>query len=159
VTRGCARREDAAVDDEALRRLVDIEEITQLKARYFRFMDTKDWDSFAQVFTPDVVIDADGYIGEGRDAFLEFLPEILDGVVTTHHGHMPEITITGPDTATGVWAMFDYLTWPGGDPPKGMQGYGHYHEEYVRRDGAWRIHRLKLTRLRVDPLDGGFPGS
>jgi hypothetical protein len=70
---------------------------------------------------------------------------------------MPEITITGRDSATGVWAMFDYLTFPGGDPPRGLRGYGHYHEEYARDDGAWRIRRLTLTRLRVDPLEGGFP--
>lgn len=31
---------------------------------------------------------------------------------TVHHGHMPEIDITGPDTARGTWAMFDYVEWP-----------------------------------------------
>lgn len=34
----------------------------------------------------------------------------------------------------------------------GLQGYGHSLEEYVREDGAWRIARLHLARLRVDPL-------
>jgi hypothetical protein len=50
--------------------------------------------------------------------------------------------------------MFDYVEWP---PPEtggslGLMGYGHYTEEYVREDGAWRIRRLRLDRLRVDPL-------
>jgi hypothetical protein len=103
-------------------------------------------------------MDTDGFVHQGPQAILDFLPKILDGVVTTHHGHMPEITITGPDTATGIWAMFDYLTFPGDGPPKGLRGYGHYHEQYRRVDGAWRIQHLVLTRLRVDPLDGGFPG-
>ena len=143
--------------EASLQRLLDIEEIQQLKARYFRCMDTKDWDAFAQLFTADAVMDADGYVQEGRDEILNFLPKILDGVVTTHHGHMPEITITGPDSATGIWAMFDYLTFPGEEPPRGLRGYGHYHEEYVRDRGAWRIRRLTLTRLRVDPLEGGLP--
>ena len=31
-----------------------------------------------------------------------------------------------------------------------MQGFGHYHEDYRKEDGQWRIARLKLTRLRVD---------
>ena len=32
----------------------DIEAIKQLKARYFRTMDTKDWDGFADVFAPNL---------------------------------------------------------------------------------------------------------
>src|SRR5450759_257723 len=122
---------------DPLQHLLDIEEIKQLKARYFRLMDTKDWAGFTALFTDDAVLDAAG---------------------TVHHGHMPEITITGPDSATGIWAMFDYLTFPGDGPPKGLQGYGHYHEEYRRVDGSWRIQHVVLTRLRVDPLAGGFPG-
>lgn len=144
--------------NDALQRLLDIEAIKQLKARYFRCLDTKDWVGFADVFTDDAVMDAGGFVQHGRDEILAFLPPILEGVVTTHHGHMPEITVTGPDTATGVWSMFDYLTFPGDGPPKGLQGYGHYTEEYARGDGTWRIRRLVLTRLRVDPLAGGFPG-
>jgi uncharacterized protein (TIGR02246 family) len=140
----------------AWQRLLDIEEIHQLKARYFRLMDTKDWDGFGGVFTDDAVMDADGYVGEGRDAIVAFLRKILDGVVTTHHGHMPEITITGPDRASGVWAMFDYLTFPG-DPASGFRGYGHYHEEYVRTTEGWRIHHVKLTRLRIDQFGGAAP--
>jgi uncharacterized protein (TIGR02246 family) len=143
---------------DRLQRLLDIEEIKQLKARYFRLMDTKDWAGFAALFTDAAVLDADGTVQHGPDGILAFLPKILDGVVTTHHGHMPEITITGPDSATGIWAMFDYLTFPGDGAPKGLQGYGHYHEEYRRVDGSWRIHHVVLTRLRVDPLAGGFPG-
>jgi hypothetical protein len=35
----------------------DTEAIKQLKARYFRTMDTKDWAGMRQVFTDDVVVD------------------------------------------------------------------------------------------------------
>ena len=35
----------------------DVEAIKQLKARYFRAMDTKDWDAMRDVFTDDVVVD------------------------------------------------------------------------------------------------------
>ena len=159
MTGAATRREDAGVPDasEPWQRLLDIEAIQQLKARYFRFMDTKEWTAFGELFTADAVMEADGTVQEDRAGILAFLPKILDGVVTTHHGHMPEITITGPDTATGIWAMFDYLTFPGDGPPKGLRGSGHYHEQYRRVDGAWRIHRLLLPRLRVEPLEGGFP--
>ena len=56
--------------------------------------------------------------------------------------------------------MFDYVEWPSTQPDGarvGLQGYGHYVEEYVREDGEWRIRRIRLERLRIDPLGGGLP--
>ncbi len=41
------------------------------------------------------------------------MPEYLDDAFTTHHGHMPEITILSPTEAEGIWAMFDYVLKPG----------------------------------------------
>jgi len=127
-----------------------LEAIKQLKARYFRTMDTKDWAGMRQVFTDDVVVDTSesgGGIVRGADELIEFLRATLQDVVTVHHGHMPEIEITSPATATGIWAMEDFLRWPDGGE---LHGFGHYHETYERIGGAWRIKTLKLTRLRTD---------
>ena len=154
-----------------------IEEIKQLKARYFRCMDTKDWAGYLAVFTPDAVIDSswaytptdlngnpipvDGvmppapnpaWISDGIAKFIDDLAVTLTGVVTTHHGHMPEITITSPTTATGIWSMEDMLRWPKGSAIREMHGYGHYRETYERTSAGWRIKTLKLTRLRVDTV-------
>ena len=128
----------------------DFEAIRQLKARYFRCMDTKDWAGMRQVFADDVrmeVEDEGGVIHEGADDFMVFLSGVLDGVITTHHGHMPEITITSPTTASAIWAMEDMLRWPDGTE---MHGYGHYHETYTKVGDDWKIQSSHLTRLRVD---------
>ena len=142
--------------DDHVRRLLDIEEIKRLKARYFRTLDRKDWDGFAGVFARDAVMEVPeaAVVERGRDAIVAAVSAALTGTQTVHHGHMPEIEITGPDTARGTWAMADYVEWPRpeGGGRVGLQGYGHYEEEYVREDGGWRIHRLLLSRLRVDPL-------
>jgi uncharacterized protein (TIGR02246 family) len=134
----------------------DIEDIKRLKARYFRLMDTKDWDAWARVFAEDAVMEVPeaDMVATGRAAIMEFVRKALSGTVTVHHGHMPEIELTGADTATGIWAMFDYVEWtsPETGERSGLRGFGHYHEEYVREDGAWRIAKTRLTRLRVDPL-------
>jgi len=37
--------------------LIEIEQIRQLKARYFRAMDQKNWDEWESVFTEDAVFD------------------------------------------------------------------------------------------------------
>jgi hypothetical protein len=140
-------------------RMVDIEDIKQLKARYFRGLDLKDWAMWADVFTADAHIEADGYPFDGPEAIIAAMKVFLDGVRTVHHGFMPEITITGADEATGIWAMRDYLLYPGDGPPVGFVGYGHYHENYARQDGRWRIRRLVLTRIGIDPLEGGLPST
>lgn len=128
----------------------DIEAIKQLKARYFRTMDTKDWDGMRQVFADDVTMDttaSGGGVITGADEFLAFLRQAIGDVVTVHHGHMPEIVLTSPTTATGIWAMEDMLRWPDG---RELHGYGHYHETYERIGCEWRIKSSKLTRLRMD---------
>jgi hypothetical protein len=137
---------------DPVQRLVDIEEIKQLKARYFRAVDTKDWDLFATgVLAPGVRFDIMGEVVEGRDDVVAYVAQAIEKATTVHHGHTPEITITGTDTASGIWAMYDYVRWRkrnGSD--KVLHGYGHYHEEYVRTDAGWRIRSCTLTRLRVD---------
>ena len=142
---------------DPIERLLAIEDIKQLKARYFRSMDNKRWTEMAQVFTHDAVMDADGYVTEGRQAIIAFLKNVLKDVRTVHHGHMPEIEVKSAISARGIWAMFDYVEFPSDGAPQGLKGYGHYEEEYIVEDGAWRIKRLKLTRLRIDPLEGGLP--
>jgi SnoaL-like domain len=136
-------------------RLAAVEEIKRLKARYFRCMDTKDWDGFAAVFAPDAEMDMRGEdpasgLNHGAQVIADYVRNAVDAVVTVHHGHMPEIELTSDTTATGIWAMEDKLRWPDGSPISWMHGYGHYHETYERVDGEWRIKTLTLTRLRVD---------
>ncbi len=136
----------------------DVEAIKQLKARYFRTMDTKDWSAMRAVFTDDVVVDTSssgGGVVAGADDFISFLSGVIGDVVTVHHGHMPEIEVTSPTTASGIWAMEDMLRWPDGTE---LHGYGHYHETYEKHAGTWRITTTTLTRLRVDITAAPTPG-
>ena len=139
--------------------LWDIEQIKQLKARYFRLLDTKDWTAFADLFTEDCehhLPTPEPKVQSNAD-YLESLYRTLGEGTTVHHGHMPEITLTGSDEATGIWAMFDDVDidrTEGG--PLRLQGYGHYHETYRRcADGMWRISSKRNVRLRVDTATGG----
>ena len=127
----------------------DVEEIKKLKARYFRSLDSKDWDLYAQVFAEDCVVDlrrAGGQRYEGRADFTAYARS-LALVQSVHHGHMPEIDLTGPDSATGIWSMEDYNIWEDGSQ---NHGWGHYLETYVRRDGRWYIKTMALSYLRID---------
>jgi hypothetical protein len=73
--------------DTIVRALLDIEEIKQLEARYFRLLDTRCWDEWAQLFTVDCELrtmpDPDE-VQTGREDFAAF-PMTLKG-----YGHYLE---------------------------------------------------------------------
>jgi hypothetical protein len=143
------------VRDLADRDLADIEAIEQLKARYFRFVDTQQWDALGALFTDDATCTISVGTFDGGDAYVAFLRSALTGGRTVHHGHTREIELTGPDTATGHWAMFDVVEVVRDGQLERSDGYGHYVEHYRRVDATWRIASLRLTRLLVDRSRAG----
>ncbi len=127
--------------------------ITELKARYCRCLDTKDWAGYAACYAEDAVLDTTGSGGArvaGRAALVAYVQSsISTGTITTHHVHSPEITVDG-DTASGIWAMQDRNIWPTG---RKLLGFGHYHETYRREGGAWLITESRLTRINMELTD------
>lgn len=128
--------------------LSDIEAIKQLKARYFRLMDQRHWDEWADLFTEDYSGTYYGaHAGWTFSSRAEFVSEIrawMTDAVSVHHGHMPEIELLSATTAKGIWAMSDYVH----GPQVTVEGSGHYIDEYVKQDGQWKIKSTQLTRLR-----------
>jgi SnoaL-like domain len=151
---------DTQVSASVLQRLDDVERLKRLKARYFRLLDTRDWDGWRRLFTADARVEMAGAV-YGPDAFRDVTRDWLGEATSVHQGFLPEIEITGPDTATGVWAMHDSVVLPAteGGAARGLRGYGHYHERYRKIGGEWLIAGLTLTRLLVEPLPGGLPGG
>ena len=142
----------------------DIEDIKQLKSRYFRFIDLKLWDDFELLFTEDADYDMSGElerfggnpedgIKKGKSDIRNFVETSVTEALTVHHGHTPEIEIVGPNQATGIWVMEDLVDFSKDETPAGIRGYGHYYESYEKLDDKkWYISKLKLVRLRVDLL-------
>jgi uncharacterized protein (TIGR02246 family) len=137
--------------------LIAIEEIKQLKGRYFRAADTKDVDGFADVFTEDADLKYDLDVSEsgepqrltmqGREGMRQYCIQGWSGdlIWTAHFGTTPEITILSRTEARGVWAMQDIVEMRDCH----FHGFGHYRETYRKSDGKWRIATLHLTRTRV----------
>ena len=140
-----------SVNDDATT-LLAIESIKQLKARYCRYLDTKDWAAWRTIFTDDFVSDtaeAGGKLIVGADDFVAFTRKALGRPTqaTAHQVHAPEIELTSATTARGVWALQDVVRF---GPGVSLVGYGHYHETYENIAGQWVIKSSKLTRLRED---------
>lgn len=149
--------------ENAVQQLLDIEAIKQLKGRYCICVANEQWDTFFTLFTEDLefVTPSGEKVYTPRSEFHAMHKKSLQdpkvwGVVRCF---TPIITITGPDTASGIWAMEDVHIYPGSDPHVGHHGYGHYHENYVRTADGWRFKRIKVTYNRMDPLEGGFGPS
>jgi SnoaL-like domain len=158
-----------------------IEDIKQLKARYFRSLDTKDWDGYAAVFSHDCTFDMrtastvdpdDGspeaerskrYVLQGNQTIADAVRDAVGDKNTVHHGHCHEVWVESPTEARGIIAMVDKIT----NSRTGahvLEGYGHYHERYRREDGGgWRIAQLRLSRLHVfanlEPAEPGGSAS
>jgi hypothetical protein len=146
-------------------RLAAIEEIKQVKAKYFRGVDTGDGDLVRSILAEDCVLD---YVGGCTDPLtgIDYVPStntvlrgreswpsgqrVNMGMVSVHQGHTVEIEITGDSTASAVWSMTDRLHFPPGGEYSIMTGYGYYHETYEKVDGAWKIKTTRLTRIRVE---------
>jgi hypothetical protein len=138
--------------DSDVAALLAIESIKQLKARYCRYLDTKDWDAWRTIFADDFVSDtseAGGKVIPGADEFVAFTRKALGRPTqaTAHQVHAPEIELLSTTTARGVWALQDVVRF---GPGVSLVGYGHYHETYENIAGKWVIKSSKLTRLRED---------
>jgi SnoaL-like domain len=139
-----------------LDKLMAIEQIKKLKARYFRFVDAKDWHALEDLFSEDAMIDisadVSGGVMIGGARLAEVARASLEGCVSVHHGHSPEIEIVSYTSASAIWAMEDTLKWPEESPTRirSFHGYGHYHESYTYIADRWRINAMRLTRLRVE---------
>jgi hypothetical protein len=127
--------------------LVTLREIEQLKYRYLRFLDLKDWDGFAAVFEPAATAD----YGErlrftGVDEIVAFMRDSLGPeVITVHQVHHPEITLHGA-TASALWALSDRVIVPGHRVM--VEGAAVYRDRYRRSpDGAWRITHTGYERI------------
>jgi hypothetical protein len=138
-------------------KLLAIEEIKQLKAKYFYGLDHKDWDLWRrEVWAPDARLEVPevSQVVEGCEALIAWVQASVGDQVSVHHGHMPIIEVASGDSATGIWAMEDRLyrtkEHPLADGSTFLHGFGHYHERYVRTDRGWRIASTRLTRLRIE---------
>jgi hypothetical protein len=143
------------VSEARLQELVDREAIRELKARYVRLVDTKDWNAWRELFTDDLHVDLQGTVMDGADTYVTAVRGMISDARSAHHAHMPELTLVSPAEANGVWAQFVYLEWPS-DPDtglrRGMKAYGHCLETYRLLGGEWKIAAHRQTNIRIDTL-------
>jgi hypothetical protein len=128
--------------------LLEIEAIKRLKYRYVRCLDQKLWDELEGCFTPDATASYGGgaYEFDGREAILAFLRDSMgsESFLSSHRVHHPEIDLTSPATARGVWALDDVVILP--ELGITIRGAAFYTDDYVKADGEWLIRSTGYKR-------------
>lgn len=137
--------------------MVAVREIEQLKFRYVRALDLKQWDEFADTLTPDVAASYGPRLRfANRAAVLDFMRASLGPtIITVHHVHHPEIYVSG-DGATGTWYLQDTVIVT--EQRMLLRGAAFYADRYVRTDAGWRIAETGYTRSyeSVEQLDASW---
>lgn len=122
----------------------DVREISQLKYRYLRTLDSKDWDGFEQCFVPEATGDYNGLVFDDRAALVGYMRENLgEGLVTLHQAHHPEIEVDG-DAAVARWYLYDRVIVTALQFM--LEGAAFYSDRYVRTPDGWRVAHTGYRR-------------
>lgn len=121
--------------------LINIEAIKQLKARYFRALDSKEWELMKQCLSGDCVAKYDGgkYSFTGKEQIVDFFSQFMSDpeLIFMHHGHHPEISLIDDNHATGIWYLQDKVIHTGNKTI--LEGAGFYYDKYINIDNTWFI--------------------
>jgi hypothetical protein len=131
------------------------DQIRSAKARYCRFIDTKQWDAFAALMIPAPSIrfyDPEGALFasfDEREPFVAASSGFLGKGRSIHQIHNEELTQVSDTEIRAIWSMEDYIVFPDGSAPS-VNGFGHYHETWIRTADGWRLAALELRRTIVE---------
>lgn len=125
--------------------LVDIELIKQVKYRYLRAVDTRDWELLATTLTEDVHATYGERISvNSREELVNTLRESMpENMISEHHAHHPEIEIHG-DHAEGKWTLHDQVLIA--DLGFFLAGSAFYEDSYRKVNGDWLISATGYVR-------------
>ena len=140
-----------------LQQLSDLEDIRNVKHRYFRGIDTADQAMLNTLFTDDVTVEyrGGGYLVQlaGREPMIDFLMNSFNAdSLAVHQGHMPDITFINDDEAEGLWYMDDiFISFERRDVTTGS---AIYRDRYVRVGDGWKMSATEYDRITeiVQPL-------
>ena len=137
--------------------LQDIEAIKQVKYKYLRCLDTKNWEEMADCFVVDATCAYEGgkYTFQGRDEIIGFLRDALgpSTMSTMHQVHHPEIEMTSEGAARGTWYLEDFVIDTKSNTM--LSGTAFYHDEYVKVGGDWRLKTTGYERIFQETQNRG----
>lgn len=140
--------------ERRLQALEDINAIKDLKARYLRACDRKQPEAMRECFVEKgALIEAEGFPSfNDREGWVAVFTELAvknPNIMDMHHGQNPQITLNGPDSASGVWDL--HFCQVNVKERTVVNMAGEYRDEYVRHNGRWLIitQRFRQTSFQM----------
>jgi hypothetical protein len=134
----------------AIDRLVAIENIKLLRARWCRFLDERRWNDVEALLSDDASLDLSGATPElaivrGAGAIRDFVAGRYGGnAMLLHLNFLPEIEILSENNATGIWRQEVFLKDRYVENVHHGHGYGTVHDRYEKHSGVWKIQSIYL---------------
>lgn len=141
-----------------LERLVALEDIKLLRAKYCYFIDNHLWSRFPEIMTEDAVLDMSDPTEKlnnrtldpivGRDKIIGLMDAVFrDLRQLLHIVTMPQIEFESPEFATGIWRQETFVNELRPEAPGTGIAYGTVFDSYQKIDGRWWI---KSVRVQLD---------
>jgi hypothetical protein len=150
VAHGSAVPAIAASESPQLQRLIDIEEIKQLRARFANAVDNRRWNELrSDILAKNCVVDVpSGMVQQeshaanertkitGDEAIVAFIRNALgDKPGGSHAVTIPIIETLSPTSAKGIWRL----------------GTATYFDTYTKIDGRWRMQTIRFEPTEPGP--------
>jgi bile-acid 7alpha-dehydratase len=129
----------ALPDDQHSSTTTEIAAILELKARYMKAINDKEWDAVGDCFAPyaSVAYEDGRYSYDGRDQIVEYLRDSLDLIHASHAASNPRVRLLSPTAAEGLWELA--FAWHDPWDNTTFHGAGVYTDHYTKTDSGWLI--------------------
>jgi hypothetical protein len=140
-------------------------ELMDLAVRYSHAVDTRSWDDYEALFTPDATVDYTAFGGPAGSVaeIRAWLEETMVGFVGSQHLVANPLLEVAGDTATGRTMCFNPMVVPRpeGDPgePRVFFCGLWYLDRYVRTPEGWRIASREEEKSWAHNMGPAFGGG
>lgn len=132
----------------SVQELLDIHACEQLKYRYCRLLDQKQFEALGELLVEDCTVAYGGgaIALTGRGEVVAYLHRVMDDtqILTSHIVNHPEISVVG-DEATASWVLHDVVILQAAG--LSIRGASYYSDRYIRTGEGWRIAHTGYRRL------------
>lgn len=139
---------------DGLDRLLALEDIRLLRAKYCRYIDSHQFDRLAEILTEDFLLDmsptgkvlkAEVKPVEGRDTVIAMMNAAFSPLkMLLHIVTIPEIEFQDGQHATGVWRQETYIKENRPDLPGSGLAYATVYDTYRKDAGIWLISSVRV---------------
>lgn len=142
-----------------IKKLEDIQEITNLQAKYSYLVDSSQIDDLIDLFAESfewavgfdemTIFDSKPKLSRFLTKADEFTPMMVHQPIT------PLIEVDGEE-ASGTWYLVGMITSETSEGPKPRWVQGRYDNEYVRVGDQWKFSRLHFKYNFLTPFEDGW---